>query len=170
MRKLKVFRTPIGFHDAYVAAPSMKAALAAWGADSNLFAQGIAEAVTDPKLMKEPLANPGEVIRRARGSAGEHLKAVTKTEKAGGSRIKSGKTSARAPKPDRAELDAAEEALKELDRAHRAELRAIDRVQAELDRRLRQAERQHQADRAEAVGKRDKAKRSYDRAMKDWRG
>jgi hypothetical protein len=30
MAKLKVFRTPIGFHDAYVAAPSKKAALAAW--------------------------------------------------------------------------------------------------------------------------------------------
>ena len=37
--KLKVFRTPIGFHDAYVAAPSQKAALEAWGADSNIFAQ-----------------------------------------------------------------------------------------------------------------------------------
>jgi hypothetical protein len=30
--KLKVFRTPIGFHDAYVAAPSQKAALEAWEA------------------------------------------------------------------------------------------------------------------------------------------
>ena len=77
-RKLKVFRTTIGFHDAYVAAPSMKAALAAWGADSNLFAQGIAEAVTDPELMTEALARPGEVIRRARGNVGDHLKAVGK--------------------------------------------------------------------------------------------
>ncbi len=34
-RKLKVFRTPAGFHDAYVAAPSRKAALAAWGADAT---------------------------------------------------------------------------------------------------------------------------------------
>ena len=30
--RLKVFRTSIGFHDAYVAAPSRKAALEAWGA------------------------------------------------------------------------------------------------------------------------------------------
>lgn len=30
-QKLKVYRTPIGFHDAYVAAPSQKAALKAWG-------------------------------------------------------------------------------------------------------------------------------------------
>ena len=41
-RKLKVFRTPIGFHDAYVAAPSQKAALQAWGTDTDLFARGVA--------------------------------------------------------------------------------------------------------------------------------
>jgi hypothetical protein len=72
-QKLKVFRTPIGFHDAYVAAPSQKAALEAWGADSNIFAQGIAEQVTDPKLMQEALANPGKVIKKVRGSADEHF-------------------------------------------------------------------------------------------------
>lgn len=70
-RRLKVFRTPIGFHDAYVAAPSQKAALAAWGADSNLFAQGIAEQVTDPELMAGALERPGEVVRRLRDGDGE---------------------------------------------------------------------------------------------------
>ena len=40
MAKLKVFRTPIGFHDAYVAAPSRAAALRAWGADTDLFSTG----------------------------------------------------------------------------------------------------------------------------------
>ena len=75
-KKLKVFRTPIGFHDAYVAAPSQKAALKAWGAGTNLFAAGAAELVTDPKLTKKPLAHPGEVIRRVRGSADEHVRAL----------------------------------------------------------------------------------------------
>jgi hypothetical protein len=42
-QKLKVYRTPIGFHDAYVAAPSKKAALEASGSDANLFVRGIAE-------------------------------------------------------------------------------------------------------------------------------
>ena len=51
-QKLKVFVTSIGFHDAYVAAPSQKAALEAWGADSNIFAQGIAEQVTDRSSWK----------------------------------------------------------------------------------------------------------------------
>ncbi|MCP2775198.1 hypothetical protein, partial [Salmonella enterica] len=52
--KLKVYRTPIGFHDAYVAAPSQKAALQAWGSDADLFARGVAEQVADPALMEEP--------------------------------------------------------------------------------------------------------------------
>ena len=74
--KLKVFRTPIGFHDAYVAASSQKAALAAWGSDANLFARGQAEQVTDPKLMKAPLESPGTVIWIMRGTAAEHMAAL----------------------------------------------------------------------------------------------
>ena len=59
---LKVYRTTTGFHDAYVAAPSQKAALEAWGTDKNLFARGVAEQVTDPKLTAEPLAAPGTLM------------------------------------------------------------------------------------------------------------
>ena len=62
--KLKVFRTPIGFHDAYVAAPSQKAALEAWGSDSNLFAAGAAELVTDAAL------TPGAARAAGRGDQG----------------------------------------------------------------------------------------------------
>src|SRR5688572_7597704 len=74
--KLKVFRTPIGFHDAYVAAPSQKAAIEAWGSDRDLFARGEAELVSDPKLAAEPLANPGKVIKRLRGTAKEQIAAL----------------------------------------------------------------------------------------------
>ena len=56
MRALKVFRTPVGFHDAYVAATSQKAALEAWGTNHNLFARGEAELVEDPDLTAEPLS------------------------------------------------------------------------------------------------------------------
>ena len=75
MAKLKVFRTPTGFHDAYVAAPSRKAALAAWGAEADLFARGTAEEVTDAR---QALVNPlglyvtnltwGEVVSTASSS------------------------------------------------------------------------------------------------------
>src|SRR5829696_3482293 len=80
-RALKVYRTAIGFHDAYVAAPSMKAALAAWGTDKDLFARKAAELFEDPKLTAEPLAHPGKVIRVLRGSASEHVKALGKIER-----------------------------------------------------------------------------------------
>ena len=77
-KKLKVFRTPIGFHDAYVAAPSQKAALEAWGSDTNLFARGEAELVEDPKLAAAALERPGEVIKVPRGSVAEQVKALGK--------------------------------------------------------------------------------------------
>jgi hypothetical protein len=79
-QKLKVYRTPIGFHDAYVAAPSQKAALKAWGSDADLFARGIAETVTDQGLIREPLEKPGTIIRRPRGTSAEHLAALPKDE------------------------------------------------------------------------------------------
>src|SRR5690606_11129616 len=75
-RKLRVSRTAIGFHDAYVAAPSQKAALEAWGTDANLFARRVSEQVTDPEPMEEPLARPREVIRRSRGDPATYLKAL----------------------------------------------------------------------------------------------
>lgn len=74
-RPLKVFRTSIGFADAYIAVPSQKAALAAWGADGNLFAQGMAELVTDPKLAEAALASPGVVLRVSRGTTADYLAA-----------------------------------------------------------------------------------------------
>jgi hypothetical protein len=40
-RKLKTYQTSLGFFEQAIAAPSMKAALEAWGADSNLFHQAL---------------------------------------------------------------------------------------------------------------------------------
>ena len=100
-RKLKVYRTAIGFHDAYVAAPSKKAALEAWGTTKDLFARGAAELVDDPALTQEPLAHPNTVIKRARGSADEQIAALP------ANKIK-GKAPKKVKRPSRAELDKAE--------------------------------------------------------------
>lgn len=67
-RKLKVYVTSIGFFDLAIAAPSMKAALSAWGADSNLFHQNFAKEVTDPSIVKAAMAHPGVVLKRPVGS------------------------------------------------------------------------------------------------------
>lgn len=165
-QKLKVFRTPIGFHDAYVAAPSQKAALEAWGASSNLFAGGAAEQVDDPKLMKAALDRPGEVIRVLRGSAEEQVKAL----RAGRNRSSPRPSPAggRGRKPSRAELDRAEAAVAELAKAHEAELRALAKQEEELARRRREAQRRHEAEHDEAAAARDSARARFERAMRQW--
>lgn len=69
-RKLKTFQTSIGFFDLAIAAPSMKAALEAWEAGSNLFHQGFAKETTDPAIVKATMEKPGVVLRRPVGTNG----------------------------------------------------------------------------------------------------
>jgi colicin import membrane protein len=67
-RKLKTYQTSQGFYDLAIAAPSMKAALEAWGASSNLFHQGFAKESEDSKVIAAAMAKPGIVMRRPVGS------------------------------------------------------------------------------------------------------
>jgi hypothetical protein len=164
-RKLKVFKTPIGFHDAYVAAPSRRAALAAWGAGTDLFSAGIAEQVTgDKKAMAAALERPGEVVRVGRSGSKDE-------EKEGGSRIKSGMTKAnRRPKPSRAAVERAEAAVVELETKLAAERAKLAKEEERLAKRRRGLdERQGQA-MARAEAKRDAARERYRQAMAEWEG
>jgi hypothetical protein len=175
-RKLKVFRTAVGFHDAYVAAPSQKAALEAWGADANLFARGTAEVVTDAELSEEPLSHPGEVIKRLRGTEAEHLAAL---EQSDGDKV-SRKSKARsetprkkpksAPRPTRQPLDSAEDALVAAER----EVKRVSRSFRERERLLAQERRAAERTAEEAVRRatsaRDAEKMRYERALERWRG
>ena len=143
MAKLKVFKTPIGFHDAYVAAPNMKAALAAWGTTKNLFARGSAEIVTDPDLMREPLAHPGQVFKLPRGSVSEQIAALPQDRpvKAKAAAKSVGKrrlppnmsmlVKPSAPRPSRDALDRAEANLREACARQAGERKAL---QAEFER------------------------------------
>jgi hypothetical protein len=69
-KKLKTYQTSLGFYDQAIAAPSMKAALQAWGASSNLFHQGVAKETDDPDIVAATMAKPGIVLRRPVGSDG----------------------------------------------------------------------------------------------------
>ena len=69
-KKLKTYITSLGFFDLAVAAPSMKAALEAWGSGRNLFHQGFAEETDDAEIVTATLAKPGIVLKRAVGSKG----------------------------------------------------------------------------------------------------
>jgi hypothetical protein len=162
-RKLKTYQTSLGFFDLAIAAPSMKAALDAWGADSNLFHQGAAKESDDPDVIAATLKKPGVVLRRAVGSDGSFGEHADLPSNLGGdgkptkSTRKSiphrpGKSHSRPTdkaverkaalvyerEPKRRELERArEEAIRQKEREHRQQ--AVDKAQRALDK----AEREH---------------------------
>ena len=170
MPKLKVYRTPIGFHDAYVAAPSQKAALKAWGTEKNLFARGAAELVTDAKLTKEPLASPGEVIKRPRGSAAEHRKAAGSADRPDGD-TKSApapRPAKRKPPPDRKPLETAEHALSAVRDRYDRDLADIDDQLAVLQDKRRKLARKQESEIDRLEADRSAKEAAYRRALDSW--
>ena len=174
-RKLKVFRTAIGFHDAYVAAPSRKAALAAWGTDKDLFARGVAEEVTDPALMAEALNEPGTVFKRLRDAPPEQATARPKART--GSRKPAG-PSRRAervpsppppPPPSRDELDAARRALEEALERHQAEQRDLAARERALAEERRSIDEQQAKNRRALQRQLDSAEQDYAARLRAWR-
>src|SRR5882757_7959105 len=167
-RKLKTYQTSLGFFDLAMAAPSMKAALEAWGADSNLFHQGAANESHDTDVIAATMAKPGVVLRRPVGTDrpfSEH--AELPTDLSGGGPTKARKSKGpKAKKPSSRPVDkaaerkaalafekvqkrrererASEEAARQKDRERRQQ--AIDKAQAALDK----AEQEH-AKRAAAI-------------------
>src|SRR3569833_302451 len=67
-RTLKTYTTSIGFFDLAVAAPSMKAALEAWGVRRNLFHEGTASETDEPAIVEATMNKPGVVLKRAIGT------------------------------------------------------------------------------------------------------
>ena len=191
--KLKVYRTVAGFHDAYVAAPSQKAALEAWGSDRDLFARGIAEQVTDPALTAEPLTAPGTVVKRSRGTTAEQIAALPDPQpdtperdaSTGRARAKlpsPGSAGAKSksppkppprakpdPKPSGTALDAAEETLAAVKADYAGRERALAAREAALARERRAFDRDRAAALDAAQTGRDDAQGRYDAALRTWR-
>jgi hypothetical protein len=110
-RKLKTYQTSLGFFDLAMAAPSMKAALEAWGADSNLFHQGAAKESHDPDVIAATMAKPGVVLRRPVGSDGSFSEHAELPTNLGGGQTKAARKSkgAKAQKPSSRPVDKAAE-------------------------------------------------------------
>ena len=70
VRQLKTFVTSLGFFEEAIAAPSMKAALDAWGSSRNLFQQGFAKETDDPAIVAAAMKQPGVVLKRPIGTTG----------------------------------------------------------------------------------------------------
>jgi hypothetical protein len=168
-RKLKTYQTSLGFFEQAIAAPSMKAALEAWGADSNLFHQGAAKESTDPEIVAAMMKKPGVVLKRPVGSDGpfgEHAELPKNLGERGRKNPPPSKPSARQAKPSstkpnkaadkkaaqayererlrREREEAKEEAARRKERERRQQ--AVDKAQAALD----EAEQEH-VERAEAL-------------------
>ena len=172
-RKLKVFRTSTGFHDAYVAAPSRKAALAAWGADADLFARGVAEEVSDTKLVKAALERPGEVIRLSRGDLSAQLKALPPRKSKAKAKPqptaeKPRKAAKPTPPPKRDKLDAAERALRDARRRHEAEVDQLEAEREAIERKLAALRAKQGKGIAALERKRDAAREAYHAALERW--
>jgi len=176
-RTLKVFRTSIGFEDAYVAAPSRRAALAAWGTNKDLFARGAAEQVDDPDLGKTALAQPGVIVRVPKGTLGQHLSAGAQSERAlagdtGTDRDQPRKRAARPrkrpPPPSRTALDRTRDALSQSERDYAANLSDLERQIAALQQQRRDLREQHDRDLADLQADIEREVKAYNAALKKW--
>jgi hypothetical protein len=174
-RKLKVFRAAAGFHDVYVAAPSQKAALEAWGASHNLFASGAAEVVIDPELVAAALAKPGIVLKVLRGTSAEQLAALgdrQETKMRPGSKERARIVPAKpkvGPRPGRAALDAAETAIAETEERYRLRKEELDQQEAAIERERAKLQKSQAKDALDAETARDRAQKTYDRAIAEWK-
>jgi len=165
-RKLKTYETSLGFFDLAIAAPSMKAALEAWGANSNLFHQGAAKQSEDPHVIAATMAAPGVVLKRPVGSSGpfkEHADLPADLAGDDGSK-KSGRKPARQKHSKRsndqpADRKAAVAFEKEQERRER------ERAKEEAARQKERERRQHAVDKAQ--GALDAARRKHEENAAD---
>ena len=138
--RLKVYRTQMGFAEAIVAAPNQKAALDAWGARQNLFAEGLADVATEAGTVEAAIAKPGVVLQRAVGSTAAFQEQLGKgpavPEAKPKSRAKPKSASYRSkikPPPDRTAVSAAEKRLLDIDSREQAALGELSTRRDELD-------------------------------------
>ncbi|MEH2560095.1 flagellar biosynthesis GTPase FlhF [Bradyrhizobium algeriense] len=154
-KKLKTYETSLGFFDLAIAAPSMKAALEAWGADSNLFHQGVATQSEDPDVIAATMAAPGVVLKRPVGSSGPFkAHAELPTHLAGGHGAKtSGRKSQsrRAQKPPRRGNDPAADRKAALAFEKEQNRRERERAKEEAAREKERERRQHAIDKAQGA-------------------
>ncbi|HUO89288.1 MAG TPA: cell envelope biogenesis protein TolA [Rhizomicrobium sp.] len=163
-RPLKTFVTSIGFYDLAVAAPSMKAALDAWGAGPNLFRQGFAKETGDPAIVSAAMAKPGVVLKRAVGTRDPFEEQAEPPKmlpmdlprfapKAKPSRAKPGKKKPAARKPD---PDAERKAQAAFEKAQK--LRDAERRREEAAREKERVRRKQAVEKAQAALERARAR------------
>jgi hypothetical protein len=153
-RKLKTYQTSLGFFDLAIAAPSMKAALEAWGADSNLFHQGAAKESDDSNVIAATMAKPGVVLRRpvgSDGSFGEHAELPTDLGDARPTKAAGQAKGRKAKKASSREVDKAAEGKASLAYEREQKRRERERAREEAARQKERDRRQQAVDKAQAA-------------------
>src|SRR4029450_3980621 len=146
-RKLKTYQTSLGFFDLAMAAPSMKAALEAWGADSNLFHQGAAKESHDPDIIAASMAKPGVVLRPRVGSPrpfSEHAELPTNLGGGGSTKAARKSKGPKAKKPSSRPVDEAAERKAALAYEQEQKRRDVERAREEAARQ-KEVERRRRA-------------------------
>src|ERR1700675_107220 len=163
-KKLKTYETSLGFFDLAIAAPSMKAALEAWGADSNLFHQGAAKQSEDPDVVAATTAKPGVVLKRPVGSNGpfkEHAELPRDLAVDGGAKKAARKAPSRKPQKNAKKIDEVEDRKPALAFEKEQARRERERAKEEAAQRKQRERRQKDVDKAQSAL--DAARRSHDR-------
>jgi hypothetical protein len=145
--------------------------LDAWGSDTNLFSQGSAHVVTDPKLMKVPLEHPGQVVKVLRASEAEQLAALDNQQprpsgKSRKAEVLPKPSKKRPPKPSRTALTRAESALEKLEAEQAADRDKVDEQVRALERRRRDLVRRQERERDEAQSRLDEERKKYEAALR----
>ncbi len=169
-RKLKTYQTSLGFYDQAIAAPSMKAALAAWGASSNLFHQGAAKETDDPDVVAATMAKPGVVLRRPVGSDGAFSESAELPTDLGDDDAEPGSKRKKHPKkqPRRTTRSAKRPAKAAKTSSGKSDEQAVRKAAAafEKEERRREAARaKEEAARARERARRDKAVAAAEAAL-----
>lgn len=165
-RKLKTYQTSLGFFDLAIAAPSMKAALEAWGADSNLFHQGAAKESHDPDVIAAAMAKPGVVLRRPVGTDrpfSEHAELPTDLGDGGPTKVARKLKGPKAKNLSSRPVDKAAERKAALAFEKEQKRRRLEQAKEETARQKDRERRQQAVDKAQAAldkAEQDHAKRA----------
>lgn len=158
-RQLKTYTTSGGFFDLAIAAPSMKAALEAWGARNNLFQHGFAKQSEDADVIAATMAKPGVVLRRPVGSDGAFSEHAELPTNLGPTRVR------KAEKPPAKKKVPAKKPAPSDDKASRKAALAFEKEQ-----RRRQAEqRREEESRQKVRERRDRAIAAAEAALAEAR-
>src|SRR5687768_602958 len=158
-RKLKTYVTSLGFFDLAIAAPSMAAALRAWGSDANLFQQGFAKETDDPAIVAATVAKPGVVLRRPVGSDGAFSERAELPKELPVDKVKERTAKPRAP--------TVEPPAQKVDQAAREAALALERERQRRDRERRKEEIAREKERKRREQAIAKAEAALEEARRD---